>query len=67
MNILLEYFHKGCISIVKHVLAWWCKEMKEREGGRSGEGRRGERASSEMINYQIPLHVDALLLKSSDG
>lgn len=64
MNILLEYFHKGCISIVKHVLAQWCKEMKER--GSKGEGRRGERANSEMINYQIPLHVNVLLLKLSD-
>ena len=49
---------------MKYVLAQWGRETKERE--KRGR-RRGERASSEMINYQIPPHVNDFLLKSSDG
>jgi len=64
MNILVEYFQKGCISVTKHVLAQWGTEMKERE--RRGR-RRGEQASSEITNYQTPPHVNDFLLKSSDG
>lgn len=53
------YFNREtCISLVV--------QRDERERGRKGEGRREERASSEMINYQIPLHVNDLLLKCSD-
>lgn len=40
MNILVEYFQKGCISIMKHVLAQWGREMKQREGGGGEERER---------------------------
>lgn len=44
MNVLLEYFHKVCISVKKHVFAQCCKEMKESKGGRKRIGEGRERA-----------------------
>lgn len=63
MNVLLEYFHKVCISVKKHVFAQCCKEMKEREGGRK---RIGEGREQALKYYQIPPHMNGFLLKSSD-
>lgn len=37
MNILVPHFHKGCIGIVKHILAQWARGMSETEEGEKRE------------------------------